>query len=112
MALFSSRTIFVLKPLQLRDALLRCAEGVWSISVEMASPCFQSCVLGVIVFECGFAAIWFVPRPVAISFLICGAAFHLSVALLMGLNVFLWAFLSTYPAIWHCCVNPGPRALL
>lgn len=34
-----------------------------------------------------------------IAFLICGAAFHIATALLMGLNAFLWSFLSTFPAV-------------
>jgi len=29
-----------------------------------------------------------------------GVGFHLGTAVFMGLNVFPWAFLATYPAVW------------
>lgn len=64
----------------------------------------------VILFECAFPALWFAPRPVAIVLLVAGVAFHAGVAVLMGLNVFFWAFLATYPAVWFCYATLSPLA--
>lgn len=53
----------------------------------------------VIAFEClGWVCIFGGPRW-CVGFLACGAAFHLVTALLMGLNAFLWSFLSAFPAV-------------
>lgn len=56
----------------------------------------------VILTECLFPLSMVVPRPVAVLFLLGGAAFHAGTAVFMGLNTFLWAFLATYPAILYC----------
>lgn len=52
-----------------------------------------------IAFECLFPLVLIAPQPVALSFLAAGVVFHLLNAVVMGLNVFFWAFLATYPAI-------------
>jgi hypothetical protein len=49
--------------------------------------------------ETGFFLVLLLPFPYATMFLVWGVAFHLSNGIIMGLNTFLWAFLSTYPAI-------------
>jgi hypothetical protein len=41
------------------------------------------------------------PGPLKWVFLAWGALFHLQCAIIMGLNSFLWAFISTYPAILY-----------
>jgi len=43
-----------------------------------------------------------VPLPAAIALLACAGLFHLLTAFEMGLNSFVWAFGSTYPAIIFC----------
>jgi len=54
-----------------------------------------------------FPLVLLVPKPVALCFLAGGCLFHLLNGLLMGLNTFLWAFLSTYPAILFCVQMRG-----
>jgi hypothetical protein len=41
-----------------------------------------------------------VPPPACAALLCIGAGFHLSSALTMHLNTFLWAFVAAYPAVW------------
>lgn len=53
----------------------------------------------VISFECLFPAMLAAPEPVALTTLAIGLGFHLSCALLMGLNSFLWTFPATYPCV-------------
>jgi len=53
----------------------------------------------VILWELGFILTPFLPRAVLMGYLIFGVLFHLGVALIMGLNTFVWTFLSTYPAL-------------
>ena len=41
-----------------------------------------------------------VPPELSIIILAIGLLFHLSIAVIMGLNTFIWAFLGTYPSIY------------
>jgi hypothetical protein len=52
--------------------------------------------------ECAVPLALVVPLPVAIAILGCAAFFHVLTAIEMGLNSFVWAFGSTYPAIIFC----------
>jgi hypothetical protein len=52
-----------------------------------------------IIFESLFPLSIVASGPFLWMFLIWGFFFHLSIAFVMGLNSFLWAFISTYPAI-------------
>jgi hypothetical protein len=52
--------------------------------------------------ECSFPLTLAVPLRVTIVLLACTAAFHVFTAIEMGLNSFVWAFGSTYPAIIFC----------
>jgi hypothetical protein len=52
--------------------------------------------------ECSVPLTLVVPLPVAIALLCCAGAFHVITAVEMGLNSFVWAFGSTYPAIIFC----------
>jgi hypothetical protein len=52
-----------------------------------------------ILFECLFPLALFAPMPVAVTLLALGFVFHLANAFVMGLNVFFWAFVATYPAV-------------
>ena len=52
--------------------------------------------------ECSVPLSLVVPLPVALSILGCAATFHVASAAEMGLNGFMWAFGSTYPAIIYC----------
>lgn len=55
----------------------------------------------VMVVESAFPLCLVLPVPLALAFLAWGAVFHLGNAVIMGLNVFFWAFLATYPAILY-----------
>jgi hypothetical protein len=52
--------------------------------------------------ECSVPLSLVVPLPVALGILACAATFHIATAAEMGLNSFVWAFGSTYPAIIYC----------
>jgi hypothetical protein len=52
--------------------------------------------------ECAFPLTLAVPLQVTIGLLACAAVFHIMTAIEMGLNSFVWAFGSTYPAIIYC----------
>lgn len=74
-------------------------------------PCISKAMCWfVILFECAFPALWFAPKPVVVVLLLMGVSFHAGVAVLMGLNVFFWSFLATYPAVWFCYLSLSPAA--
>jgi hypothetical protein len=52
--------------------------------------------------ECAVPLALVVPLPVTLALLACAGAFHVVTAMEMGLNSFVWAFWSTYPAIIFC----------
>lgn len=54
----------------------------------------------VIMIETLFPLALVAPTPITLAFLVWGALFHAQCAAIMGLNSFLWAFLSTYPAVF------------
>lgn len=53
----------------------------------------------VLVFECALPLLVLFGMKSALVFVGVAAAFHLSVAVMMGLNSFLWAFSATYPCL-------------
>jgi hypothetical protein len=53
----------------------------------------------VILWEVTFPVALIAPASISVAYLICGCLFHISVAVLMGLNRFVWAFGALYPAI-------------
>ena len=56
---------------------------------------------GMLVWEAGFPLVLVLPGRAAIGFLAIGLGFHLFNAFHMGLNTFVWAFASTYPALLY-----------
>ena len=61
--------------------------------------------------ECSVPLALVVPLPAAFVILGCAGAFHVLTAIEMGLNSFVWAFGSTYPAIifcWYWLHGPRP----
>lgn len=52
--------------------------------------------------EAGFPLLLFGNSRLAILILCGGVLFHLSTALVMGLNTFFWAFVATFPALLYC----------
>jgi hypothetical protein len=57
--------------------------------------------LAVIGWECAFPLVLIAPQPIARALLAGGVFFHLANSSLMGLNLFLWSFLATYPALLY-----------
>jgi hypothetical protein len=53
----------------------------------------------VLIFECVLPLLVFFGVKSALVFVVVGAAFHVSVAAMMGLNSFVWAFSATYPCL-------------
>jgi hypothetical protein len=56
---------------------------------------------GTILFETAFVVAAILPRNALLVLLAVGAAFHVAVAIMMGLNGFVWSFVATYPAILY-----------
>ena len=54
----------------------------------------------VVIWESLFPLALVSPRIVLVCWLAIGASFHLSCAVVMGLNTFVWAFLSAYPSAY------------
>ena len=52
-----------------------------------------------IAFECSFPFVVLLGPKATLGLLSCGILFHLSIAIAMGLNEFLWSFVATYPAV-------------
>lgn len=59
---------------------------------------------GTLVFELGFSAA-LASQELCVMFCLVGIAFHLFNAIFMGLNTFLFSFLSTYPAFIFCMLK-------
>jgi hypothetical protein len=64
-----------------------------------AISCFLS--WSTILFECSFFLILILPQPFALCFLFMGFLFHFANALFMGLNDFLFAFVTAYPSMLY-----------
>jgi hypothetical protein len=54
----------------------------------------------VIGWEIAFPLMLIAPKPLIVILLATGVVFHVSCAIVMGLNRFVWAFCGCYPAIW------------
>jgi hypothetical protein len=54
----------------------------------------------VISWEIAFPLVLIAPKPLMIVLLATGVVFHVSCAITMGLNRFVWAFCGCYPAVW------------
>jgi hypothetical protein len=59
----------------------------------------------VILWETTFPIAILAPNRVRWVLLGLGACFHIGVAVGMGLNTFLWAFVATYPAVEYCAIT-------
>lgn len=64
---------------------------------------------GILLFEIGFIAVFFVPPGVGLAIVAAGVSFHIFNAIVMGLNTFLWSFLAAYPALVWVIVAGLPR---
>jgi hypothetical protein len=55
---------------------------------------------GTIAFELAMPLVFIMPDCGVVTLLVVALCFHVSCAFIMGLNDFVWAFASTFPAIW------------
>jgi hypothetical protein len=62
---------------------------------------------GAVIMESAFALAFIAGYPGCLIFIAWGVAFHLMNATVMGLNSFLWSFVSTYPAVIYCSMTVG-----
>jgi hypothetical protein len=58
----------------------------------------------VIGWEIAFPLVLVTPKPLMIALLSAGVVFHVSCAVPMGLNRFVWAFCGCYPAVWATAI--------
>jgi uncharacterized membrane protein (DUF485 family) len=56
-------------------------------------------------FECSFPLALAFGKTGFATFAVLGVIFHVTNALVMGLNTFVWAFVATYPAIFFCAMS-------
>jgi hypothetical protein len=61
----------------------------------------------VIVFECTAPLLVLGGRPGAVVLIAAGLSFHLGIAVVMGLNNFLWSFAAAYPAVMFVAERIG-----
>lgn len=71
---------------------------IWRLIENNRFPLKSTAIL-ILVFECSFVISLFLPTPFFFIYIIFGIIFHLTNAIVMGLNTFVWSFLSAYPAI-------------
>jgi uncharacterized membrane protein (DUF485 family) len=62
-------------------------------------PCARAATLAVLAWECTFPLVLVLPAPFAYAMLAAGVLFHVTNAVVMGLNTFVWSFVATYPAV-------------
>ena len=79
-----------------------------SVAANLVSGRHAICVVLswlLMLFECSFPlALAFGKTGFAI-FAVLGILFHITNAVIMGLNTFVWAFVATYPAILFCAIS-------
>ncbi len=54
----------------------------------------------IILWEVTFPLVWVIPYPYNLAWLFFGVLFHIVMAVMMGLNTFMFAFLSCYPLLY------------
>jgi uncharacterized membrane protein (DUF485 family) len=59
----------------------------------------RAATLAVLAWECAFPLVLVLPAPFAYVMLALGVLFHVTNAVVMGLNTFVWSFVATYPAV-------------
>jgi hypothetical protein len=76
--------------------------GTWRLAQLMSAlPWLDKGICwSVIGWELSFPVILIAPEPVMVALLGIGVLFHVSCAVMMGLNRFVWAFCGCYSAVW------------
>ncbi|WP_442587522.1 hypothetical protein ACSBL2_15865 [Pedobacter sp. AW31-3R] len=64
-----------------------------------------ACCWLIILWELSFPLLFLISAPYALIWLILGVIFHLSMAVIMGLNTFMMAFLISYPLFYYILVS-------
>lgn len=62
-------------------------------------PSFTACWM-TIAFEVGAVLMFLVGGPALVLLVLSGILFHVGIALVMGLQAFVWSFLGAYPLLW------------
>lgn len=62
-------------------------------------PFARAATLAVLAWECTIPLALVLPAPFAYAMLTAGLLFHVTNAVVMGLNTFVWSFVATYPAV-------------
>jgi len=76
--------------------------GAWLTSTPRRSRVLSLCVIG---FECAFPLALVTGVPGALFFCAGAALFHLAIAWMMGLKMFVLIFASGYPAVLACALE-------
>lgn len=72
----------------------------WAVDVLAPRPHLRALLSRLTVLaEVGAPLVILLPAPALVVALLMALAFHLVLALTMGLNAFVWSFLATYPAV-------------
>jgi hypothetical protein len=69
--------------------------------VQSWPPLAYALCWGTILFESAFVMAPILPQQALLVLLAVAATFHVAVAIIMGLNGFVWSFVATYPAILY-----------
>lgn len=89
-------------------AVVRCR----TIGLQQAFACVQRfpalarvVCWATILFETASPLLLFAGADAAVAFVVVGVAFHAGVALVMGFDEFLWAYVATYPVTLRCAFD-------
>jgi hypothetical protein len=52
-----------------------------------------------------YALAWLAPPPLCLVILGLAAIFHIGIARILGLNLFFWSFVATFPATYWVSTN-------
>jgi len=72
----------------------------WAIAALSRASVARTAAWSMLAFECSFP-LAFVHPSVCTGLMICGVGFHLVTAIVLGLNRFLWTWLTAYPALLY-----------
>ena len=72
----------------------------WATAVLSRPPIARLAAWSMLAFECGFP-LALVRPSMCVGLLVCGTAFHVVNAVVLGLNRFLWTWLAAYPALLY-----------
>ena len=74
-------------------------KGIAGLAAKTGQPVFRLLGTVIVIWELSAVIVPFLPAALLWTFLGIGVLFHLTIAVVMGLNTFFWSYLSAYPAI-------------